>query len=48
MGIRIHKVLGYGLDDVQCNDKGGYIDDSRINHVKDSHGYTALIVRSIS
>lgn len=32
MGIRVHKILGYGLTDVKCR-KNGYINDKRFNLV---------------
>ena len=31
MGIRVHKLLGYGLDDVSCNKKKFRINDSRFS-----------------
>jgi hypothetical protein len=31
MGIRIHKIIGYGLDDLVTDEKGYYIQDPRVN-----------------
>jgi hypothetical protein len=45
MGIRIHKILGFGLDDVKTNEATNQINDERLNY-KDNPWFNTLDVRS--